>query len=174
MEIRAGIDSIGGFFEVKHVIYRTAESDNSPRIIVSVPANSLSCTVEESTRRSARVTALLLQLRKITQIAKARAASGNARDAGGTYEEAAHAQRDLLFSNPSVVTKRDRSCLRWHHGEVETRGIEATVDGGRTDEIRARHRELQNMRETMMSLVEGPKVIDATPKQTEDVPESEQ
>ena len=42
------------------------------------------------------------------------------------------------------------------------------------DEIRARHRELQNMRETMMSLVEGPKVIDATPKQTEDVPESEQ
>lgn len=132
MEIRAGIDSIGGFFEAKHVIYRTAESDNSPRIIVSVPANSLSCTVEESTRRSARVTALLLQLRKITQIAKARAASGNARDAGGTYEEAAHAQRDLLFSNPSVVTKRDRSCLRWHHGEAETRGIEATVDGGRT------------------------------------------
>ena len=132
MEIRAGIDSIGGFFEAKHVIYRTAESNNSPRIIVSVPANSLSCTVEESTRRSARVTALLLQLRKITQIAKARAASGNARDAGGTYEEAAHAQRDLLFSNPSVVTKRDRSCLRWHNGEAETRGIEATVDGGRT------------------------------------------
>ena len=42
------------------------------------------------------------------------------------------------------------------------------------DEIRARHRELQNMREPMMSLVEGRKVIDATPKQTEGLPESEQ
>ena len=33
------------------------------------------------------------------------------------------------------------------------------------DEIRARHRELQNMRETMMSLVEGPKIIDAAVSQ---------
>merc|ERR1711964_482476 len=100
------------------------------RISVSSSASHLPCAVEGATRRAVGTRALPLQFRASPQVSEAWASNGNPGDASRAHEEAAHLQRDLLFSKPSFIIGGIRSCVYRLHSERETRGVKTTGDDG--------------------------------------------
>jgi len=128
---------VGGLLDSKHVVYRTAESDDPPRLRVSLPEDDMSRPLDGASGRPHGVASMLLQFRQTTSGAEIRTRRPHASHTGRIDQKAADVTGDLHFGDGLSGIGRDRDrvrlfCYTTLCREWGASGSVTTIGGGST------------------------------------------